>query len=61
MAISSFLTVITNAAFLKIITQMFLYKFLNDKFVHEVKLLDKKAAEAENWEDVFTLFKSSSV
>lgn len=36
----------------KIITQVFLYKFLNDKFVHEVKQLDKKIAESENWEDV---------
>ena len=37
----------------KIITQVFLYKFLNDKFVHEIKLLDKKIAKAENWEEVF--------
>lgn len=36
----------------KIITQVFLYKFLNDKFVHEVKQLDKKIATATNWEDV---------
>ncbi len=35
----------------KIITQVFLYKFLNDKFVHEVKRLDKKIAKAENWEE----------
>ncbi len=34
----------------KIITQVFLYKFLNDKFVHEVKQLDSKLANAENWE-----------
>lgn len=34
----------------KIITQVFLYKFLNDKFVYEVKQLDKKVAKAENWE-----------
>jgi type I restriction enzyme M protein len=34
----------------KIITQVFLYKFLNDKFVHEIKQLDKKLANAENWE-----------
>lgn len=32
----------------KIITQVFLYKFLNDKFVHEIKQLDKKLAKAEN-------------
>jgi type I restriction enzyme M protein len=36
----------------KIITQVFLYKFLNDKFVHEVKQLDNKVAQAENWEEV---------
>jgi type I restriction enzyme M protein len=34
----------------KIITQVFLYKFLNDKFVHEIKRLDPKLANAENWE-----------
>lgn len=33
----------------KIITQVFLYKFLNDKFVHEIKQLDEKIAQAENW------------
>lgn len=36
----------------KIITQVFLYKFLNDKFVHEVKQLDNKVAQADNWEEV---------
>lgn len=36
----------------KIITQVFLYKFLNDKFVHEVKQLDQKIAKADNWEEV---------
>jgi len=36
----------------KIITQIFLYKFLNDKFLHEVKTLDNKIANAENPEDV---------
>ncbi|MBA4240440.1 MAG: SAM-dependent methyltransferase [Sphingobacteriaceae bacterium] len=30
----------------KIITQVFLYKFLNDKFAHEVKKLDKKLAKS---------------
>lgn len=35
----------------KIITQVFLYKFLNDKFVHEVKQLDQDIAKAENWEE----------
>jgi type I restriction enzyme M protein len=35
----------------KIITQVFLYKFLNDKFVYEIKQLDKNIAKAEHWED----------
>lgn len=34
----------------KIITQVFLYKFLNDKFIHEVKQVDKKLANAEDIE-----------
>lgn len=34
----------------KIITQVFLYKFLNDKFAYEVKKLDDRIAAAENWE-----------
>ncbi len=34
----------------KIITQAFLYKFLNDKFAFEVKKLDKNIAKAEKWE-----------
>jgi type I restriction enzyme M protein len=36
----------------KIITQVFLYKFLNDKFIHEVKTIDAKVAAAEDWEAV---------
>lgn len=34
----------------KIITQVFLYKFLNDKFVHEVKQLDSNLATTDSWE-----------
>lgn len=34
----------------KIITQVFLYKFLNDKFGYEVKKISKKLADAEHWE-----------
>jgi type I restriction enzyme M protein len=34
----------------KIITQVFLYKFMNDKFGYEVKELEPKLKEAENWE-----------
>ncbi|GAB5538325.1 MAG: class I SAM-dependent DNA methyltransferase [Salibacteraceae bacterium] len=37
----------------KIITQVFLYKFLNDKFVHEIKQVDPKVnAAGDKWEDV---------
>jgi type I restriction enzyme M protein len=35
----------------KIITQTFLYKFLNDKFAFEAKKLDVNIAKAENWEE----------
>jgi len=34
----------------KIITQVFLYKFMNDKFGYEVKQIDPKLKNAENWE-----------
>jgi type I restriction enzyme M protein len=34
----------------KIITQVFLYKFMNDKFGYEVKQLESKLATAESWE-----------
>lgn len=34
----------------KIITQVFLYKFLNDKFAFELKKLSPDIARAENWE-----------
>ncbi len=40
----------------KIITQVFLYKFLNDKFVHEIKQLDENIANAENWEDALKAY-----
>ncbi|MES2663049.1 MAG: class I SAM-dependent DNA methyltransferase [Pseudomonadota bacterium] len=35
----------------KIITQVFLYKFLNDKFAFEIKKIDPKLAQAEKWEE----------
>ncbi|VEH67349.1 Uncharacterised protein [Rodentibacter pneumotropicus] len=38
----------------KIITQVFLYKFLNDKFAFEIKKRYPELAEAENWERVLT-------
>jgi len=34
----------------KIITQVFLYKFLNNKFVHEIKQVEPKLANADKWE-----------
>lgn len=34
----------------KIITQVFLYKFMNDKFGHEVKQLDSNLKNSPNWE-----------
>ncbi|MBL5961169.1 HsdM family class I SAM-dependent methyltransferase [Enterobacter asburiae] len=34
----------------KIITQAFLYKYLNDKFAFEAKKVDKSIASAEKWE-----------
>lgn len=34
----------------KIITQVFLYKYLNDKFGYEIKKANKKIASAEKWE-----------
>lgn len=33
----------------KIITQVFLYKFMNDKFAYEVKKLDEKLKNSDNW------------
>lgn len=34
----------------KIITQVFLYKFLNDKFAFELKRIDDRIKNADNWE-----------
>ena len=38
----------------KIITQTFLYKFLNDKFAYEAKKIDHSIANAGNWEQALT-------
>jgi type I restriction enzyme M protein len=40
----------------KIITQVFLYKFLNDKYVYELKKIAPKLADAENIEDALKAF-----
>jgi type I restriction enzyme M protein len=34
----------------KIITQVFLYKFMNDKFAYRIKKIDSKLANADSWE-----------
>ncbi|MEY4210618.1 MAG: hypothetical protein RLZ92_999, partial [Pseudomonadota bacterium] len=38
----------------KIITQTFLYKFLNDKFAYEAKKIDESIAKADKWEQALT-------
>lgn len=38
----------------KIITQVFLYKFLNDKFGYEIKKLSPVIAHAEEWETAYS-------
>lgn len=38
----------------KIITQTFLYKFLNDKFAYEAKKVDPNLVQAKKWEDVLS-------
>lgn len=41
----------------KIITEIFLYKYMNDMFGHEAKLLNKRLGQAEKWDveyDTFT-------
>jgi type I restriction enzyme M protein len=37
----------------KIITQVFLYKFLNDKFAHEVKKIDDTLKNSSKWEMIY--------
>lgn len=41
----------------KIITQVFLYKFLNDKFAFEAKKVNPKLAQAESWEAAIAAMK----
>ncbi len=38
----------------KIITQIFLYKFLNDKFAYEAKKINPSIAQAEKWEEALS-------
>ncbi|MDP8220584.1 MAG: class I SAM-dependent DNA methyltransferase [Candidatus Stygibacter frigidus] len=42
----------------KIITQSFLYKFMNDKFAYEIKKIDKKL-NVENWEKILKAYSES--
>lgn len=43
----------------KIITQIFLYKFMNDKFGYEVKQLDAKLKNSEKWEETIKSYTES--
>lgn len=45
----------------KIITQVFLYKFLNDKFAFEAKKVNPKLADAENWEAAIAAMSSDEL
>lgn len=40
----------------KIITQVFLYKFMNDKFGYDVKQIDEPLKNAENWEQTIATY-----
>lgn len=42
----------------KIITQVFLYKFLNDKFAFEAKKIDTNIAKADKWEEAINSLNS---
>lgn len=44
----------------KIITQVFLYKFLNDKFAHEVKQLEPALANDDNWQETLSNYKKDN-
>lgn len=43
----------------KIITQVFLYKFMNDKFGYEIKQLDSKLKNSKNWEETIKTYSDS--
>ena len=45
----------------KIITQVFLYKFLNDKFAFEAKKISPELAEAESWEQAISALGSDDL
>ena len=43
----------------KIITQVFLYKFMNDKFGYEIKQIDRELKNTDSWEQAITLYTDS--
>lgn len=43
----------------KIITQVFLYKFINDKFGYEIKQISPAIAAADKWEDAYAALSDS--
>lgn len=45
----------------KIITQTFLYKFLNDKFAFEAKKIDPTLAQAEKWEEALSAMREDEL
>lgn len=45
----------------KIITQVFLYKFLNDKFAFEAKKIKPELAQAETWEQAISAMKADEL
>lgn len=45
----------------KIITQVFLYKFLNDKFAFEAKRIRPKLAKAESWESAIAALSANDL
>lgn len=45
----------------KIITQVFLYKFMNDKFIYELKKMDPKLAQADKLEEALSQYKATDL
>lgn len=45
----------------KIITQVFLYKYLNDKFGFEVKKISKRLSEANLWDEEYSKFTEEEI
>lgn len=45
----------------KIITQVFLFKFLNDKFGYEAKKISKRLNNAKKWDEEYAKFTESEI